>query len=255
MHKVCEETMNKFLILMCYYNRPNLVRFALNTVKQQNYKNWEICFVDDGSDESAEESIKEILGDEIDKVYYFNTNHTAEEKKLNGGSIFGMYWTLRCQLSNADYGIILCDDDALMNNYLSDLNSYFMNTNKKWCYSHFASYNPYEQTEFTQEKIKCNSQMVKNFDLDLNPDSVLDASQVVFSLEAFKKNNVEFAYPKTANLDSVLYRKLFPLYGLCSYSGLYGQFKSVSQNRLEVRQHNQNLFYVNDIDINFKPEF
>jgi hypothetical protein len=36
---------------------------------------------------------------------------------------------------------------------------------------------------------------------------------------------------------------------------MYGQFKGKSQNRLEIRQHNSNLFYVNDIDIPNKPNF
>jgi glycosyltransferase involved in cell wall biosynthesis len=246
---------NKFLILMCYYNRPNLVRFALHSVKRQSYKNWEICFVDDGSDISAKDSIDEILGDEKDKIFYFNTNLSTEEKKINGGSNFGSYWNLRCQLSNADYALILCDDDALMKEYLSNLDQYFQKTNKKWCYSHFAPYNPYEQTEFLQEKIKCNNEMFKNFSVDLNPESVLEACQVVFSLDAFKNNGIEFAYPKTANLDSDLFEKLFPLYGLCSFCSFYGQFKSVSHNRLEIRQNSENLFYVNDIDIEFRPEF
>ena len=246
--------MNKFLILMCYYNRPNLVRFALNSVKKQSHKNWEICFVDDGSDFSAKEIIKEVLGEEQDKVFYFNTNHTAEEKKLNGGSIFGLYWTLRCKLSDANIGIMLCDDDALVEEYLYNLDKYFNENSANWSYSHYIGYDPYEQQEFKQEKIKC-MWCCPDIKQDINPDSVLDASQVAFRLNAFKNSDIEFGYPMTANLDSDLYRKLYPIYGPCHFNGLFGQFKGKSQNRLEVRQHNQNLFYVNDIDINFKPEF
>jgi len=248
-----KQNMNKFLILMCYYNRPNLVRFALNSVKQQSYKNWEICFVDDGSEFSAKDIVEEILSEEKDKVYYFNTKHTTEEKKLNGGSIFGLFWTIRCQISDADYGIMLCDDDALVPDYLNNLNMYLQN-NEKWCYSHYISYDPYIQNSFHPEKIiaELSCPFITQ---DVNPDSILDASQVAFSLKAFKNNNVSFGYPLTANLDSDLYRKLFPIYGSCKFNNMYGQFKGKSQNRLEIRQHNSNLFYVNDIDIPNKPNF
>ena len=40
---------NKFLILLFYYDRPKMVRNALQSVKELNYKNWELAFIDDGS--------------------------------------------------------------------------------------------------------------------------------------------------------------------------------------------------------------
>ena len=42
---------NIILILMPYYNRPKDVLLALNSIKNQSYKNWRLVFVDDGSDE------------------------------------------------------------------------------------------------------------------------------------------------------------------------------------------------------------
>jgi hypothetical protein len=148
---------------------------------------------------------------------------------------------------------MLCDDDAFMPDYLSNLDKFLQNK-EKWCYSHYIAYDPYNQNSFHPEKI------VSEFSCpfitqDVNPDSILDASQVVFSLEAFKNNNVSFGYPLTANLDSDLYRKLFPIYGPCKFNKMFGQYKGKSQNRLEVRQHHSDLFYVNNIDIPNKPKF
>ncbi len=242
--------MNKILILMCYYNRPNLVRFALNSVKKQKYKNWEICFVDDGSEKDAHKTILEIMGEESHKVKYFNTNHTAQNKKDHGGSLFGLYWTLACQESECNLGIMLCDDDALTDGYLEKINHFFTENDCNWGYSYYLAYDPYEQKDFDNIVVSSKS---AEFTHDLNPDSMLDASQVVFKLKAFKENNVEFAYPCTANLDSDLYRKLFPIYGGCKFMNCIGEFKGVQGNRLNVRQTQPEIVYSNDIDIPFEP--
>ena len=50
---------------MCYYERPNMVRFALESIRRQNYSNWELCFVDDTETGSGEQSVKDILGEQI----------------------------------------------------------------------------------------------------------------------------------------------------------------------------------------------
>jgi hypothetical protein len=243
--------MNKILILMCYYNRPNLVRFALQSLKNQSYKNWHLVLVDDGSEKSAHQSIVEIMQEDIDKCKYVNTNNTEKEKREFGGSLFGLYWTHACLDKTCDIGIMLCDDDALMPDYLENLNKYFLeNPNEMWCYTHYKGYDPYDQKDFMNIQTNTNSAPLTE---RINPDSKLDASQVAFKLNAFKENNVEFGYPKTANLDSDLYRKLFPIYGPCPYSGFFGQYKGLPANRLENRQLSDSITYSNDIDINFVP--
>ena len=236
---------------MCYYNRPNLVRFALNSVKQQKFKNWEIAFVDDGSDVSAREAISEILGDEAHKLTYYNTNHTKTEKNAHGGSLFGLYWTLACQETKANIGIMLCDDDALVPGYLQKIDDFFSVKNPNWCYSHFLGYDPYQQKDFDEIII---TERARPLTSDCNPDSILDASQVAFSLKAFQNNDVEFAFPCTANLDSDLYRKLFPLYGPCIFMGCEGQYKGLAKNNLTYRQLvDSDAMYNSNIDVNITP--
>jgi|688.fasta_scaffold332610_2 glycosyltransferase involved in cell wall biosynthesis len=247
-----KKQLNKFLILICYYNRPNLVRFALQSLKNQTYKNWEAIFVDDGSELSAQNSVNEILGDERHKIKYINTLLSKENKESFGGSIFGLYWTHSCLSSDAQYGIMLCDDDALLPDYLENLNAYFTkNVHKKWCYSNYLAYDPYKQDNFNEIKVLHSS---PQYNCDLNElDGKVDASQVCFSLEAFKTNEVEFIYPRTANLDSNLFNKLLKIYGTCSFCGFYGEFKGKQDNRLENRQHNKAHQYVNNIDVQIVP--
>ena len=244
--------MHKILILMCYYNRPNLVRFALESVRTQSYKNWEIVFVDDGSDISAIESAKEILKEDFSKLRYINTQSSIEEKRLNGGSVFGWYWSQACRVINADIGIMLCDDDALAPDYLANLDSLFaLKPEINWCHSWYYGYDPYVQKDF--DNIIINRESPKHTH-NLNPDSLLDASQVAWRLTPFKNEPwIEFGYPMTANLDSDLYRKLYPIFGDCVWSGVYGQFKGIQQNRLEERQKDNRITYSKNIDIDIIP--
>ena len=237
---------------MCYYNRPNLVRFALQSIKTQSYKNWEIVFVDDCSDASAIESAKEILQEDFSKLKYINTYSTIEEKRFNGGSVFGRYWTQACRTIDAEIGIMLCDDDALAPEYLANLNILFTNKPEiNWCYSDYYGYDPYIQNDFKNIVINRISPPHRH---NLHPDSLLDASQVAWRLQPFKKEPyVEFGYPMTANLDSDLYRKLYRQFGDCVYSGFYSQYKGIQQNRLEERQKDARITYSNNIDIDIVP--
>jgi glycosyltransferase involved in cell wall biosynthesis len=236
---------------MCYYNRPNLIRFGLKSIKEQSYKNWNLVLIDDGSNQSAYQSMCEILNDDIHKCKYINTYMAAEDKIKLGGSLFGLYWTHACLNKACDLGVMLCDDDALVPDYLENLNQFFVNNpNEMWCYTHYKGYDPYAQKDFSNIKISVNSALNTE---RINPDSKLDASQVAFKLNAFRENYVEFGYPKTANLDSDLYRKLYPIYGPCPYAGFFGQYKGLPSNRLENRQFFDSATYSHDIDINFTP--
>jgi glycosyltransferase involved in cell wall biosynthesis len=246
-----EKNVNKFLILICYYNRPNLVRYALSSLKNQSYKNWQALVVDDGSDISCEDSIKEILREEATKVKYINTLMSKKDKESIGGSLFGLYWNHACIAYDCDFAIMLCDDDALMPDYLENLNKFFQeNLNRKWIYSHVKYYDPFCQTDFKNIK---TCMEVNQPIYELNPDSRLDASQVAFSLDAFKTYGAEFGYPLTANLDSDLYRKLHPVYGNCCFSGFFSQYKGYASSRLETRQFNAESIYSNNIDVNIDP--
>ena len=50
----------KFLIIFFYYNRPDMVRNALNSINKLTYKNFEIAFIDDGS-ETPENPLLEVF--------------------------------------------------------------------------------------------------------------------------------------------------------------------------------------------------
>ncbi len=220
---------DKILILLFYYNRPNLVRTALNSIKNQNYENWEIAFIDDGSEISGEPIVKELLYDTpIYKIKFYNTDDSVEDKlnrNKEDGSIFGKYAQMAIENSNADYVLMLCDDDALYPEYLTNLNNYFQtHTNEQYVYSHIHTYDPI-LTKIEDNPIFEYHHLNKTE--PLNPHFKIDMSQVAWRRNSFIESNIKFPYPMTVNLDSVIYNQMWNHFGDCKFSGFIGQYKAI----------------------------
>ena len=82
----------KILILLFYYDRPEMVKNALKSIENSSYKNFTIAFIDDGSPNPGKPVVEEILSSEnLKKVVFYNTNQSSEDKNKQGGSIFGKY--------------------------------------------------------------------------------------------------------------------------------------------------------------------
>src|SRR5437588_1330755 len=70
----------RILIILLYWDRPKMIKNALNSIKEQNYDNWELAFIDDGSEVPGEPIVKEILKDHLDKVKIIRTETTMAER-------------------------------------------------------------------------------------------------------------------------------------------------------------------------------
>lgn len=221
-------TQSKFLILLLYYNRPQLVRLALDSIKRHNYDNWELAVLDDGSENPAEPIVKEILSDYLDRIKFYNTNDTIEnrlERAGADGSIVGKIAQQAIEESNADYTFILCDDDMLYNDYMKNLNEYFhTHPEEKYVYSHIHVYDP------VLTKVEENPPFIPhhlNKTEDLNPHFKIDASQVAWNRGEYVKYKIRFPYPMTANMDAVIFNQMFNAFGPCKFSGFIGQYKGM----------------------------
>jgi glycosyltransferase involved in cell wall biosynthesis len=226
---------NKILILLAYYNRPEMIVNALNSIKNQDYKNWELAFVDDGSEVPGAPIARKILKDHLEKIKFYNTNNTREDKVNQGGSIFGKYWNEAMYSSDADIAIMLCDDDALYPEYLKKLNEYYLNNNVEYSYGNVSLFNPSIE--------KGIDNLANNLDTFLNlhhgpivPYNNVDASQVSWKIETIKRFNIKFAYPKTADLDADLYSQLYNCLGYCHYNGIITQYKGWHDDQLGNRK-------------------
>jgi len=257
---------NKILILMCYYERPNMVRFALESIRRQNYSNWELCFVDDTETGSGEQSVKDILGEDT-RVSYHCTQDSPEKKASQGGSKVGYFWNQAIYNSDADISFVLCDDDYLDETYLSDLDEWYSeNPEVMYAHSDFVQYNPFgvktidevDLTTIYEPYTNRDGNILKQRVCEVNYDTkaagVLDASQVSWRNSAFKNYGVKFddlRGDQSRNFDLVLFNQLDELFGQSRYTEIIGQYKGDHSDQFGHRVDKGNLN--KPLDLEFKP--
>lgn len=234
---------NKILILLFYYDRPELVKNALHSIVHTGYDNFEVAFTNDSAGTNGFDLVTPIVGSTISKKFkYYDIGQTAEEKLQQGGSIFGKYANQAIQESDADIVFMLCDDDAILPDYLANLNTYYSTyRDVLWAYSKVKYYNPatetYLQAVDDLQRVQRYGSVV---DLNIhtapiNPDCACDASQVSFRRKCFAEKDIWFPYPQTRNLDSAIYNSVHQAWGPCYPTNFYGQCKGVFPDQLGAR--------------------
>ncbi|MBN9378565.1 MAG: glycosyltransferase [Chlamydiales bacterium] len=101
--------MTKFSVLLPTRNRLEYLKFAINSVLQQDYENWEIVVSDNCSDQDIEGYITSLADQRI-KYYRTETFIPVTDN-----------WNMALEKSDGDYVIMLGDDDALMQGYFRTL--------------------------------------------------------------------------------------------------------------------------------------
>tara|TARA_B100002019_G_C21266461_1_gene599707 strand:+ start:1622 stop:2419 length:798 start_codon:yes stop_codon:yes gene_type:complete len=222
----------KFLIVFFYYNRPDMVRNALHSINKLTYKNFEIAFIDDGSETPGEPIVRSILKPSfLKKVKFINTNDTVEAKIAREGSEIGKYANEAIKESDADIVFMLCDDDAIVPDYLNSLNRFYnYNPNIHYAYCKLKYYDP-TLTSYT--RAKPNEEDVTN--KLINPVTNLDSSQVSWRRQSMIDKDFWFPYPRTRNLDAVMFVHLWHHYKHCSPLKEYGQYKAIFDDQLGNR--------------------
>jgi len=225
----------KFLIISFYYNRPNLVKNALLSLKNSTYANWELAFIDDGSDIPGEDIVKDIFED-TSNISFYNSYDSLEDKmKRRGyqGSNMGLYAQKALDKSNSDYGLFLCDDDMLIPDYLEKLNKFYnINPEKYYSYCHIKTYDPKEliPTEpFDKVEYK------QNITESTNPFYKLDMSQVSFNVKEAQKEEIYFPYPLTVNIDAEVFLQMHQKWGDITFNGIDGEYKAIYEDNLMRR--------------------
>lgn len=93
--------MRKYSIVIPVYNRPNEVEELLESLTHQQYKNFEVLIVEDGSEVRSEEIVQKFQ-DQLDLKYFFKENSGPGNSRN-----FGM------EKATGDY-IVLFDSDCLI---------------------------------------------------------------------------------------------------------------------------------------------
>jgi len=99
----------KFSVLLPTRNRLDLLALAIETVRRQDYDDWEIIVSDNFSDEDIEGHLRSL---EEPRIKYFRTNSFVPVTDN---------WNNALDKSSGDYIIMLGDDDGLMRGYFSNI--------------------------------------------------------------------------------------------------------------------------------------
>lgn len=133
--------------------------------------------------------------------------------------------------SDADIGIMLCDDDALCPTYLADLSGFYTNhPDKNSAYCKLSIYSPAWQT---YKESYTNKSPYNKHNEKLNPSRKLDSSQVSWRTSLFRTHTLRFPEGITKNLDAAFYHDLNKVDPDCTYPmDVFGQYKGMHPARL-----------------------
>ena len=235
--------MNKFLIILAYYERPTIVLNALKSLLDITYPEFEVHFIDDGSTNKGEPIVREFCKSIIDKFTFHYIDNTIDQKKEQGGSIHGSYLNKAIRESDADHVIILCDDDAIYPHFLTKLNILLNkeeNKDKKYFYHNMVLYNcliePYtigvERNDLTY--------FTNKWKTPIHCSGRVDSSQVTYSRQSFIDDGLSYPSPQTSGLDKAIYEQMFNKWSYCHYSRLISQVKSNNEDNLVWKDFNEN---------------
>jgi len=221
------------LIILFSYNRPKLLRQALQSIEDSSYKNYGVVLIDDGSNFNVMEVAQDY---NVNYEHYQLIKDTKMDKQQRGGSIIGKCANQSIDLLHDYYDVcfMLCDDDALNPHYMDNLNVYYSsNPDVNYSYSHIVPYDPNVYKNL--HDVPITDSWLNKYG-PINPFCQVDSSQVSWRLSAFRDHGVRFPEIKTANLDADLYAQLHAVYGDCPFNGFYSQYKAVWNGQLGIHQ-------------------
>jgi len=221
----------EFLVLLFYYNRQKKIKNALASLERQTYNKFNVVIIDDGSDKPFTEVFPQLQ----EKYLIVRLEDTAEQKLTQGGSRMGYVANEAMEQIKTDVVLMLCDDDALIPDYLENLNTFFVNNPEaNHCYSNVLFYNPNEESYLDAKPSTTYVPRGSTYNLNAKSGPTkcagFDASQVAWR----RACNVKFPYPQTRCHDAVVYKQL-QNHGLCYPTGVYGQVKGAFEGQLGER--------------------
>lgn len=237
----------KALIILVYFDRPNMVRNALNSIASLDTDAWELAFIDDGSITPGRPIVEDILGDNyLPRIKFYRLKDTIEDKVNQGGSRHGHAMNMAIEDSNADIGVVLCDDDALTPQGIGGLLRYYTNNpGTRYCYSHVIVFDPTKQ--IPGEHLTKTSHWLNRFTTPVRPSCQLDSSQVSYRLRNLKLDGLKYEHPKTGALDAGMFDQLAEKYGPAPFSGTIVQYKAIFNDQMGNRDVNKMYYPLDEV--------
>jgi len=240
----------KFEILLFYYKRPEIVKNALESIRKvsEMYDNWHLSFIDDSGDEEFRNSLESFELDQS-KVSYIPINMSDDEKNRLGGSMMGAFANEIIERTDADVIIPLCDDDALMADYLNNLNTFYLNNPQEvWSYCHVIFYDPnsehYLEATFDPKYKRSTEPNLNAHTEPIHPSCKVDSSQVTFRKTPATSQSIRYPSPQTIDLDRSLFESFVVRHGLCPFNSALGQYKGWFPDQLGARVRSTGKEYI-----------
>lgn len=231
---------------MLYYERPSMVRKAIDSVFRQ-VGEWELAIIDDSEKYPIDPILKDFVSeDSLERVKVYKTGMTTESKRKAKGSCFGKFMNEAIKDSDAELALMLCDDDMLYPGVIQNAHQHFKNNPEAlavWC--PVAVFDSETESEYdaivTSEGRTKGKYHWANYFNDRHGKAkslrMHDASQVIWKTECNKEGNIWFPYPKTGCLDSDFYRNLDNKYNVSRFSrgDFVSQYKNMHRHALSFR--------------------
>ncbi len=265
-----------FALILVYYNRPNMVCNALESIRDQDYDNFYLTFIDDGSAEipggtAGAPIAKRILKDKIgeyrhtftypgdyveevyDKasfIYIFDTPDKKIEQKGSRHPHFMNEAVLRLPREE-DVAVVVCDDDLLNLFYLKDLHKFYKeNPDLDSSYCHVIPFDPFTEDAHPNMVERANGFWLNHGTMVMRYCRV-DSTQVTYRKRCFSVYGCRYHSPWERASDADLFAQLDAITGACMFNGLIGQFKCCSPKQLSYRISVEDIYY-NVIDTETK---
>lgn len=226
--------MPRVQLLLPYYDRPTLVRNALESIRDAGTDDWKLYFLDDGSARPGRPVVETVLGKRLlGKVEFDFIPDTPEEKQRRGGSRFGAYLNEAILRSDADFVVVICDDDGLIPGALAKLVAFY-DENPQVVYAH-SWVAPYDPSKESPDPSFVARPCHLNREGSISPSNCVDSSQVTWRRTCFDDAGVRYPGVRTTNLDAALFANLHARYGLCAPTRFHLQYKAFFPDALGAR--------------------
>lgn len=223
----------KTLVILPYYNRPKMLTNALLSLKNSTNQNWICAFIDDASPSSEGEHLARSLLKEATEqgrvVFYIVPSEMKDAVQWTTQPIF-MNRAMR--EIDSDLTMILCDDDALLPNYIDEAVAWFNNNpNALYAFSNVRVFFP-DAGEEPNERLPIRAFLTNHLS-SVNPVNTVDASQVVWRSKEALSRGCFFDEARQYDHDASMWEAMSRAgYGNCPFMGVYGQYKSIHSYQL-----------------------
>jgi glycosyltransferase involved in cell wall biosynthesis len=207
-----------FSVIVPTYNRADKIKKTIDSVRNQNFDDWELIIIDDGSTDNTNEVLEPILYEETRIKYFFQKNQERSIARNNG-----------IIKSKGEYICFLDSDDEYLNNHLSILHSEIERKNKPKALF-FTSINVYNNDNLIEFPVK---RLSKN-------DNIFNYifSESIYPCRVSIHNSVlnDFHFPYYTNMgeDTILWLEIaskFPIYQINEKTVNYYQHDGNSVNK------------------------